>query len=84
MQNIDLESKCWSASDASEGTEAALWAIAAGLFSLATATDRLAHSFGPDAEPATPLRALETLASAVDNVGDAVSDPEAHRRNTRR
>ena len=81
MLSNDREYDCWSASIASEGSEAGIWAIAAALFSVANATNRLAKNFGPDADLAAPLRALETLAAAVDNVGAVFSQREISQKD---
>jgi hypothetical protein len=72
---VDNESKCWTASMDSTGTDSALWAIAASMCKLAAAMDRLAQNFGPEADVAAPTRAVETLAAAVDNIAGAVGIP---------
>ena len=69
---VDHEFMCWIASEGATGGEAALWAIAASLCKIAAATDRVAHNFGPDVDVAAPTRAVETLATAVDNIADAI------------
>ena len=69
---IDHEAMCWTASAGATGAEAALWAIAAGLCKLAAATDRVAHNFGPEADVSAPIRAVETLAIAVDHIADTL------------
>lgn len=71
---VDHEAMCWTASAGATGAAAALWAIAGSLCKLAAATDRVAHNFGPEADVAAPTRAVETLATAVDNIAGALGE----------
>jgi hypothetical protein len=71
---VDREAACWAASTSAKGANAALWAIAGGLYRLAAATDRGARNLGPEAAAAAPIRGIETLAVAMDNVADAISE----------
>lgn len=65
--------ECWESSEDANGSESALWAMAAGLFDLADATRYAARHLGTN-DAATPMGAIEALSVSVKEIAEAINN----------
>lgn len=70
---MSSEHECWKSSEEAEGTEAAMWAIAAGLFAIADAQIKAAHLLG-NGGAATPMGAIEAFGAHIGEKMDGLAD----------
>ena len=67
------EDECWEMSESSAGNASALWAIAAGMFAVSSATAYAARHLGTG-NAATQMGALEALAKEVQDGMISIAD----------
>ncbi len=67
------ENECWDIASDTGGYQAALWAIAAGLFAVASSTKAAARHLGLN-DAATPMGAIEVLSKNIGEAMDGIAD----------